>query len=64
MKKYRAYDIEYDTDGMNGEDIGELPKELFFEVDDPEFDPAEDITDLVSDRTGWCIFGCQWEEVP
>ena len=58
--QYRVYDIEYDTDGKKVEG---LPEELFFDADGIE-DPAEELADLVSDKTGWCIFGHQFEEVP
>jgi hypothetical protein len=57
--KVRAFNIRYDTDGHRVK----LPKELVFESDDPDFDPAEDLADLISDKTGWCIFGCEFEVI-
>ena len=59
--KVRAFAIKYDTDGMNGKDIAKLPNELTFDVDDPDFDPAEDLADMISDKTGWCVIGCQFD---
>jgi len=58
--KVRAFKIRYDTDGMDGV-ARALPKELTFDVDDPDFDPAEGLADLISDKTGWSIFGCEFE---
>ena len=52
--KVRAFNIDYDTDG---EDIN-LPYEVFVEVED-----EEDIVDVVSDQTGFCIFSLQYEFV-
>lgn len=57
--KIRCYNIRYDTDGLKVK----LPKELFFESDEPDFDPHEDAADLISDKTGWCVFSFSWEEV-
>ena len=50
--KVKVFNIEYDTDG----EFVELPKELFLEV---EFE--EDICDVVSDETGFCVFSLQYE---
>ena len=63
MKTYRAYNIDYDTDNTT---ISQLPKELFFVIDDDEeecFNPIEDMADLISDKTGYCINGCNYEEL-
>lgn len=60
VMRVRAYDIRYDTDGLEID----LPSELIFTVDldeRPDFDPAEELADMISDQTGWCIFGCQFE---
>ena len=43
--------------------IPELPQELFFEDDDPDFDPSLEAADLISDKTGWCVFSFSWDEV-
>ena len=50
MKTIRAIDIDYETDGAKIT----LPKELDFEVED-DFDPEEELADLVSDKTGWLV---------
>jgi len=60
MRRFRTFNIRYDTDG---EGIEGLPNQLWFESDVPDFDPAEDLADMISDRTGWCVFGYDWEEV-
>ena len=60
MKRYRVYDINYDTDGHKVK----LPQELFFDVDDPDFDPSYDLADKISNETGWCVNSFQFEEVP
>jgi len=58
---YKAFDIQYDTDG---EDIEDLPQELYFHVDEDDGEDAEEvICDGISDRTGWCHFGFNFEPV-
>ena len=59
MKRYRACDIVYDTDGH---DVKGLPKELEFDVE-PGFDPDEGLADLVSERTGWLVTSLNYFEV-
>ena len=59
MKTYRAFNIDYETDGENVD----LPEELFFEIDDEDFDPVDELADLISDTTGWLVNGCSFEEV-
>ena len=56
--KYQAFNIRYDTDG--DDEIAEgLPKVLTVELDDDQ-DPSVDIADAISDKTGFCIFGCEF----
>jgi hypothetical protein len=57
--KIRCYNIRYDTDGLKVK----LPKELFFESDEPDFDPHKEAADLISDKTSWCVFSFSLEEV-
>ncbi len=57
MAAYRVFDIDYDTDGAK---IGNLPKELILELDD-DADPQYELGDAISDKTGWCVFGFQFE---
>ena len=54
---YRVYNIKYDTDGLKVD----LPKELFFEVNRDDFDPEFELADLISDKTGWCVFGFDYK---
>ena len=56
MQKIRMFDIKWDTDG---EDV-ELPDEMSFEVED-DFDVELEGADLLSDETGWCVFGFDFE---
>lgn len=54
--KIRAFNIKYDTDGLKIK----LPSEMEFEVA-ADFDAENEIADLVSDKTGWCVYSCEWE---
>ena len=57
---YRAYDIEYDTDGKKIK----LPKELSINVNDSfktNEDKLEFISDEISNITGFCHFGFKVE---
>lgn len=56
--RVRAFNIRYDTDGHR---IAGLPRRLVFDIDRSDFDPAEDLAGLISDYTGWCIFGCDFK---
>ena len=58
MKKYKATDIQWDTDG---EDV-DLPTEVTFEMEDDE-DPSVDGANAISDKIGWCLFGFSFEEI-
>jgi len=53
-----AYKIEYATDG---EDV-ELPSSLLFEVDD-DFNPDDELADLISDHTGWLVQSLKYRTV-
>jgi len=57
--KIRAFDIKWDTDGCS---VPSLKSEMFFEVD-ADFDADEELADLLSDTTGFCVFGCDYEVV-
>ncbi len=54
--KIRAFNIKYDTDGQKID----LPKEIVFDVED-DFDANEELADLISDETGFCVFGCEYK---
>jgi len=58
MKKYKATNIKWDTDGVETD----LPSETIFELED-DHDPAFDGADALSDKYGWCIFSFDYEEV-
>jgi hypothetical protein len=55
---YRVYDIDFDTDG---EEIDDLPTEMQVEYDGDE--PAMELADVISDKTGWCVNSFQFEAV-
>jgi len=57
MKRYRAFDICWDTDGV----AVELPESAIIELDD-EQDIQYDGADVLSDEYGWCVFGFNYEE--
>jgi hypothetical protein len=50
MKVYRAYDIDWDTDGF---DI-DLPDDALISLDD-DADPSLEGADKLSDMFGWCV---------
>ena len=54
--KIRAFNIRYDTDGQKIK----LPKKIVFDVED-DFDADEELADLISDETGFCVFSCEYE---
>lgn len=54
--KIRAFNIKYDTDGQKIK----LPKKIVFDVED-DFDADEELADLISDETGFCVFSCEYE---
>lgn len=56
MLTVRIYGIAYDTDG---EDIA-LPEELVVEVKDHE-DVEDELSDIISERTGFCHKGFFYE---
>jgi len=58
MKIVRLFNIQWDTDGEDPTELG-LPTEHIAIVDD-DCDPREEAADLVSDRYGYCVFGCSF----
>jgi hypothetical protein len=56
--RYRAFNIDFDTDG---EEIG-LPTELVIEMDD-DADPNLELADAISDKTGWCVNSFEFEKL-
>lgn len=59
-KKYKAYRIEWDYGDEPNHPI--LPDEMIVELDDND-DPSECVADALTDKTGWLVVGCKWEEV-
>ncbi len=56
--KIRAFNIKYDTDGLKIN----LPSEMEFEVAS-DSDAENEIADLISDVTGWCVCSCEFEKI-
>lgn len=57
---FRAFDIIFDTDGTN---VDNLSDEYFFEIVEEKFDIDEELADLISDETGWCVKSYNYEVV-
>ena len=57
--KYLITKIQYDTDGL---DI-DLPKVLLIDVEDDEEDVQEYLSDEISNITGYCHFGFDFEQI-
>ena len=55
--------IEWDTDGASAKKLG-LSSTMIVEVTDADkdFNPAEELADYLSDKTGFCVFSFQWKE--
>lgn len=58
-KIFKVFDIGYDTDGHR---VPGLPKVLFFKVD-ADIEPSIELGDYISDQTGWCHYGYNFEEI-
>jgi hypothetical protein len=56
----RAFNIIFDTDGI---EVDDLLDEYFFEVEKEKFDIDEELADLISDETGWCVKYYSYEVV-
>jgi len=55
--KIRAFNIQYDTPNQN-----DLPAELFFDVDN-DTDIDDELADMISDETGWCVISAEYEVI-
>ena len=55
--KIKVTNIVYDTDG---ESISDLPTEMILNVDG-NIDIESEIADAISDTTGWCVNGYNYE---
>jgi predicted component of type VI protein secretion system len=56
---YRVFNIEYDTDG----EAVDLAIELHFKDLDKDFSPENELADLISDQTGFCVFSFEYEQI-
>ena len=59
MKIIRLFDIRWDTDGEDPEELC-LPKEQIVTIDD-DVDPAEEGADILSADYDYCVFGCSFK---
>ena len=57
--KVRVTDIVYDTDGIVSTEMN-LPDEMIVEVDGI-IDIESEVADAISDKTGWCVEGYNYE---
>lgn len=72
MQKYLISQISYDT---GGEEVAGLPESFIFELDEDEVERYEHedeeytipmgdyFCELVTEATGWCVFGLSFAEV-
>ncbi len=58
-RKVRAFNIKYDTD----EEEVDLPAEIVFENVSEDVDLEEEIANMISDKTGWCVSSVEYEIV-
>jgi len=70
-KLIRAYDIQWDTTKSRSSSVIDispkllklgLPNSIDF-ITDNGYDPENQLADTLSGLYGYCIFGCQWEEI-
>ena len=64
MSIYRVHNINYDLDPEDRDLMPELPFDLIFQVSKKDFDPAEELADMVSHETGQCVLNCDWQVIP
>lgn len=60
MNCVEAYDIDWDTDGKDPKSLG-LPPSMRMcvaQCDIPNL--SEEIADMLSDRSGWCVNSCRY----
>lgn len=59
--KVRVYNIKWDTDGDDPKELG-LSDEMIIDVNhDEDFDIDDEISDAISDESGYCHYGFDWE---
>ena len=59
MKIVRLFDIRWDTDDEDPDELG-LPTENIVVIED-DWNPEEEATDLLSDEYDYCVFGCSFK---
>lgn len=59
MKKYILFNIDYDTDG---EDVDNIPSTIEV-IEDDDWDVVGEGSDRISDITGWCVFGFEYKVI-
>ena len=59
MKKYILFNIDYDTDG---EDVDNLPSTIEV-IEDDDWGVEREGSDRISDITGWCVFGFEYKVI-
>lgn len=59
MKKYKVFDIHWETDGHDWEML-QLPQEVALSLDD-EDDPENSLADRLSDIFGWLVNSLDYE---
>lgn len=57
--KVKVTDIVYDTDGIVSTEMN-LPSEMILIVDS-RLDVESEIANAISDKTGWCVEGYNYE---
>lgn len=63
LAEVEAYDIVWDTDDKDPKELG-LPKSMRLMVDLAECgDIAEDIANILSDRSGWCVKSLNYRRI-
>ena len=59
MKIVRLFNIQWDTDGEDADELG-LPHDHIAVVDD-DWNPEKEAADFLSDAFGFCVNGCSFE---
>jgi hypothetical protein len=57
--KIKVWNIVYDTDGKK---VSGLPKKMILDIPE-DADLDSDIADIISDKTGWCVFSFDFKIV-
>ena len=69
-RTFNFFNIDWDTSDFDEEDelatgisVPDLPSRIDgVEIDDPDFDPENDIADWLSNKYGYLVNSCDWEE--